>query len=376
MVTRTMEKLLSLAVSLSMTPNFRQCTRVLKWPNRYDKDISQLCRYSLILKDRIDGKLYFSTHRQVKRHVLDRLSPEQLQSGWTWVMRQLRQRFPRQSPFAGELNDENPNCALCINHVIALRDAMPIMKNFISEPQALASLFLDGGIYLWSKGSLIDGEALTGEAKAICDGTEIEGSMTAQIYSFHGSILCNSGNTEQGLAYFKKSLETLRRHFGSGATRDADRALVANAWNNLACAYYDLGEYDRAELCNMRSLWQKQKLADQGLPMSHLLCLSYQNIANTFAGQERYDEAASFFEKALNAATREESVSRRALTSHNYGIMRLMQDRVEEARELLEIAYQLRCEKIGDHPDTAASLHMLACCYYRKGDEDSLDIAR
>lgn len=250
------------------------------------------------------------------------------------------------------------------------------MTSFINEPEVLASLFLDGGIYLWAKGSLIDGEALTGEAKAICDGTEIEGSMTAQIYSFHASILSDSGNIEQGLAYFEKSLEILRRHLRSGATCDADHALLANAWNNLACAHCALGHYDRAEMFNELSLQHKQMLATHGHPMSHLLCLSYHNIANTFAGQERYEEAASFFERALEVATLEESTSRRALTSHNYGIMRLMQDKVDEARELLETAYQLRCERIGDHPDTAASLHMLACCYHRKGDDDSLDIAR
>ena len=31
---------------------------------------------------------------------------------------------------------------------------------------------------------------------------------------------------------------------------------------------------------------------------------------------------------------------------------------------------------MGDHPDTAASLHMLACCYHKLGDTHSLDIAR
>ncbi|KAI1378291.1 hypothetical protein F4677DRAFT_443506 [Hypoxylon crocopeplum] len=347
-------------------------------PLDFDNDISRLCRYSLISKSRNEEGIYFSAHRQVKRHVLDRLTPEQLQPGWTWTVRRLRRLFPRQSPFAGELNDGNTNCAACINHVLALRATMPIVRYLTSEPQDLASLFLDGGIYLWTKGSLVDGKALTGEAKAMCDGTRIEGSMIAQIYSFHASILSDSGNIEQGLEYFEKSLEVLKSHLTSvrDMAFESDYALLANAWNNLAGAHCALGQYGKAELYNELSLQRKLLLAEQGHPMSHLLCLSYHNMANTCAGQTRYDEAAIFFEKALKVATLEESISRRALTSHNFGIMRLMQNQVDEARGHFETAYQLRCEKFRDHPDTAASLHMLACCYHRKGDDDSLDISR
>jgi tetratricopeptide (TPR) repeat protein len=343
-----------------------------------DADVQRLCRYSLISKSRNGNDVYLNVHRQVKRHVLNRLTTQQLEQGSRWAIHRLRQLFPRQSPFAGELDDKIPDCAPCIKHILALKTALPIIKRPINEPEVLASLYLDGGIYLWGKGLLEDGKALTGESKALCDSRNIDLSMTSQVYSFHASILSDSGEMEQGLEYFEKSLHILKRHLTSirDTALDTDRALLANAWNNLGGIYCAIGDYDRAEMYNELSLRQKQKLADEGLAMSHLLCLSYQNMANTYAGQRRYEEAAEFFEKAIEVATLEESTARRALTSHNYGIMRFTQNEVEVARQLFETAYQLRAEKIGDHPDTAASLHMLACCYHTMEDPDSWVIAR
>ncbi|RYP20212.1 hypothetical protein DL765_002886 [Monosporascus sp. GIB2] len=208
--------------------------------------------------------------------------------------------------------------------------------------------------------------------------SRVDQPMAAQVYSFHASILSDSGNSEKGLEYFEKALEILRRHLTSirDMADETDHVLLANAWNNLGAVHCAQGNYARAEMYNEMALRHKQRLAAQGLPMSHLLCLSYQNMANTYAGQGRYDDAAEYFEKAIDVASIQESASRRALTSHNFGLMRLEQNRVLEARKLLEIAYQLRSENIGDHPDTAASLHMLACCYSQMGNADNLVIAR
>jgi tetratricopeptide (TPR) repeat protein len=253
-----------------------------------------------------------------------------------------------------------------------------VKKDVPVEIPALMSLYLDGGIYLWTKGWLADGRALTGHAKALSEAALIDGPMTAQIYSFHASILSDSGDMDEGLFYFERSLEILKNHLGSGqdSGTSTDQTLLANAWNNLAGIHCAMGNYLQAEMYNELSLQLKQKLQERGCPMSHLLCLSYENMASTCAGQGRYDDAAQFFEKALRAATLEESASRRALTSHNFGIMRFMQGETKEAIRLLEIAYELRVAKLGDHADTAASSHMLACCYHEIADEYSLQIAR
>lgn len=304
----------------------------------------------------------------------------QLQEGSAWVIRRLRQLFPRQSPFSAELDDNEPNCALCIQHIMALKDAISTKTKprFLQDSEILGSVYLDGGIYLWAKGLLYDGRALTGEAKELCDAQKVGRLMAVQVYSFHASVLSDSGELRQALEYFEKSLNFLKDHLLSvrDTAADSELALLANAYNNLAAVNCTLGNYGKAEMYNELALQQKHKLAGKGLPMSHLLCLSYQNIASTYAAQRRYEQAAEFFEKGITVASQEESSSRRALTSHNFGIMRLIQGRVEDARQLFESAWQLRAEKVGEHPDTAASLHMLACCYHKLQDGQSLELAR
>ncbi len=345
----------------------------------FDPDISRLCRYSVISKSSDERGHYYTLHRQVKRHVLNRLTEQQLEQGCISVIRRLRQLFPRQSPFSGELDDKDPHCAPCIKHVLALRSAMAAVRVAASKPQVLASLYLDGGSYLYAKRLLADARVLTGEAERLCGTGQVDRSMTVQVYSFHASILSDSGNIERGREYFEKALVIVERY--RATTREpataSDRALLANAYNNLGGIYLAMGDYERALRYNKRSLREKLEMANSGLPMSHLLCLSYLNLADTHAHQMRYDEAAECFGKAIEVATLEESKCRRALTNHNFGLMRLLQqNQVEQAQELFETAYQLRAEKLGDHPDTAASLHMLACCYHRMGDADSLSIAR
>ncbi|KAK4244754.1 P-loop containing nucleoside triphosphate hydrolase protein [Corynascus novoguineensis] len=216
------------------------------------------------------------------------------------------------------------------------------------------------------------------QAKALCDTALVDQPTTAQVYSFHASFVSDAGDIEQGLDYFEKSLDILKHYLT--AIRDTadefDKALLANAYNNLAAVHYALGNYNKAEMYNEISLLQKEKLAGCGQPMSHLFCLTFQNMASTLAAQRRYDEAAVFFKKAMEVATLKESTSRRALAAHNFGMMRLEQNMVEEAQELFDMAYQLRRKRMGDHPDTAASMHMLACCYQRLGDLDNMSIAR
>ena len=277
------------------------------------------------------------------------------------------------------MNDGDPSCAPCIKHILALQNALFIVKDAGRvDAQTLASLYLDGGIYLWAKGLLADGRALTTQAKGLCDTAPVDQPMTAQIYSFHASVVSDAGDIEQGLDYFERSLEIIKHYLI--AIRDTadefDKALLANAYNNLAAVYYALRHYKKAEMFNEISLLQKEKLRGCGQPMAHLFCLTFQNMASTLAAQARYDEAAAFFEKAMQVATLKESAPRRALTAHNFGMMRLEQNMVEEARALFDTAYQLRWKKMGDHPDTAASMHMLACCYHLFGDTDSMPIAR
>jgi tetratricopeptide (TPR) repeat protein len=110
--------------------------------------------------------------------------------------------------------------------------------------------------------------------------------------------------------------------------------------------------------------------------MSHLLYLSCQNLGNINAQLGDFAEAPRFFKKALETGTAESSTLRIALTYHNYGALNLAESKLDKARHLLEEAYQLRIEALGDSQDTAATLHLLAYCHCQSGGEASLEAAR
>ena len=169
---------------------------------------------------------------------------------------------------------------------LAIKAALPLILQHITGHQTLASLFLDGGIHLWAKGWLESGRSLTEEAKSLCDNSRIEKLVESQVYSFHASVVAESGDFEEALRYFEKSLEIFENHLRSVRDNalDSERALLANAWNNLAGIHQALGNFNEAELYNKLLLDQEKKLDARGRPMSHLLCLSYCSMAAIYAG--------------------------------------------------------------------------------------------
>ena len=135
------------------------------------------------------------------------------------------------------------------------------------------------------------------------------------------------------------------------------------------------GQYVGAKTHIEVSTYLKKKWQDE-IPMSYLLCLSYQNLGSIHAELGDHAEASRYFEMAPEAGTIESSTLLMALTYHNYGLINLGLGNYEKARSLFEEAYQLPEAALGDSPDTAASLHLLACCHCKAGGALSLEAAR
>ncbi|KAI9155597.1 methyltransferase CmcJ [Paramyrothecium foliicola] len=343
----------------------------------FDHGMKPLCRYSLVSKTWDNHGPFYNVHRQVKRHTLNRLSEAELADASSWIITTLRRLIPRQSPFSGEVTNQSQNALHSIKHLLALKNALTTLKYKGPNIKVLASLYVDGAIDLWAQGLLEDSKALTTQAVQICNSSPLHASLASQIYSFHASILSESGFYEDGLAYFKRSRDVIQEHLTAcgGAATAGDQALLANAWNNLGGVYYDLEDYREAERCNEMSLHIKTYLAKRGHPMSHLLCLSYLNMANTYTRQERHEEAVTCFLKAVESATSPTSAARRALAHHNLGLLRLEQGQTQEAKKLFWEACKLRQDALGDHRDTAISLHMVACCNHAEGGAQNLEEA-
>lgn len=328
--------------------------------------------------DRNQDGVVFSIHREVKRRLFDRLDDAQLTQGLQWITAKIRQLFPRQVPYEEDLSDKNKACARYIPHIIALNDALSRTSHLSKDPTMLAQLLLDGGIYLWSKRLLDDARALLDRSQLMCEMRSEEKVLLSEIYSIRAAVLADSGNSEEALKYFEEAMAVIKGHLMAvrGNEGAYDQIYLANAYNNLGAMYAQLGDYDKAKTQIEVSLFLKKKWQGRNMPMSHLLCLSYQNLGNINAQLGAVTEAARYFEKALETATVESSTLRIALTYHNYGALNLAESKLGEARRLLEEAYQLRVEALGDSQDTAATLHLLACCHCQSGGEASLEAAK
>ncbi|KAF2105692.1 hypothetical protein BDV96DRAFT_592133 [Lophiotrema nucula] len=133
-------------------------------------------------------------------------------------------------------------------------------------------------------------------------------------------------------------------------------------------------DYDDARFYNEMSLRIKDHWA-KDLDLRYLQSLSYQNMATMYGQTGRFVEAADCFEKALSLGA-DLYIIRWALSHHNYGCMQALRGDAILAKRLFEKAYELRQSSLGDHYDTAASLHMLAGCYQKERDKRSLEMAR
>lgn len=318
------------------------------------------------------GRPAISIHRQVRKYIQNYHEPESLHQASLWAVQLLRRKFPQQSPLAEPLSHLWPQCELWIAHVISLSAATRQFKNISGLPKELPELLTDASIYLWERGLIEQAREIILSAKALVEAQQSDILLKDTVNTFYGCILSELGDLDQASFYFRqyahnrkedmRALQQLGKH-----PTMLDEIRLANAYNNLAGILCAQGHYEEAELNNLLSLNLKQRWVSQ-CDLRYLLSLSFSNLANVYGRQEKWSQAASNFEKAIDIGKDSNDTSRRALTYHNYGCMRLGQHEIIAAKDLLSEAYQLRLEALGDHHDIATTLHMLALSYDRIGD--------
>ncbi|CAN9264153.1 unnamed protein product [Alternaria alternata] len=348
--------------------------------SRYNAAVRNCLQYEFLSKD-VHGIL--SIHRQVRTYLRHKLDATQIRDGCSLAFRSLRHVFPHQSVIAEPLSLQWDQCAPWIEHLIALADGINRFSQKFDTfdiPVDVASLLVDGAIYLWERGLLDEGRNLTLTAKDIVEGRVCDQNLVANVYSFHGCILSDSGQLEEALKFFElekdKRMERLKTGRNSNQPGDIfDQIRLANAYNNLAGVCCSLRKFGDAMVYNEMSLKIKQHGA-KTLDVSYLQSLSYQNFGILYGQTGEYDKAEEFFKKAIELGANTDYTLRTALTYHNYGCMDYLRGRIESAKDHFEMAYELRQTSLGDHYDTAATLHMLAGCYYSVQDEESFLQAR
>ncbi|KAJ5903254.1 hypothetical protein N7504_005637 [Penicillium tannophilum] len=339
--------------------------------------LGDIGRYSLTVSGPPGKEL--SVHRLVQQYCLDRLTVSERQRSFEIAIRLLRHVFPRQSPFAEPLSEEWPECEKWVTHVTSLLNRLAQLDAQLSSIEQVAELFLDASIYLWERGLLSSGERLIMTAKRICENQNTSNfnnnALASDIDAFQATFLAEQGDLSGALECFERQAHDRRSNLASIQDRGdrptmVDEIQLSNAYNNLAGICLSMGRLADAEIWNILSLqikeyWHAQVKITDHVKLDYLLSLSYSNTANLYGRQRRWEKGAEYYNRSLEASKDSKDLLRRALTFHNYGCMRWEEGKTPVALELFSEAFQLRKGKLGDHFDTANTLHMIACCQSR-----------
>lgn len=344
--------------------------------NRYDAAVKELFAFSLVTRiwDQHEPLALLQVHSQVVRQILATTPREDSQRVFEWTVKRLRILFPRQSPFAEPLSSQWSICRRWISQVVAFRLRSTELRDRLTLSPTLAELLVDASIYLWEKGLIEDGRGCINDARIVGESTRVENAgLTAEIYSFNACILQESGDFRQSHAYFEREVQCRRqpmlRMAAVGQTPSMlDEIRLANAYNNLAGICVAEKLLKEAEMYNRLSLSLKNRWLEQDQRLKYLVSLSYANMAYVNKETRDLEHAAENFRKAIEYGQDSAYIPRRAMVYHNFGCMRASQGHIEDAQDLLTEAYHLRAESLGDHYDTALTLHMLASVYFALDD--------
>ena len=342
-----------------------------------------LQRYSLVTMSSSpkNGDPVLNIHRQVRRNVLNKLDSPKFQEAFEWLLNKIRKEFPHQSPFAEPLSRQWKQCGEWIFHLTSMNAIVKTHKSKLLVPGIFLKMLVDGSIYLWERGLLKEGHFMISSARHLCEDGDPDRTLLAEIYSFQGCILSDQGETRQAKDSFSREVQLQKEHFQDLHRHQVKPSMteeikLANAYNNLAGINCALAEFSEAFLHNQLSLSIKERWKDK-TDLEYLLSLTYNNLGNVCGLQNRWDDAETWYTKALAIPEEKHYAPRLALIYHNFGCMRITQGLFTKATTLLTEAVQLRTENLGDHYDTANSLHLLALCYQRTGgSEDARDLLK
>jgi len=220
-------------------------------------------------------------------------------------MKLVRAVFPRQSPYRAPVNDLWPVYAKYLPHVLSLCKTYSTFQKPFKPLLRFAELLSDAGNYMWERGLLKDAFEMLATAELICDQAldpddpnPIRSSVLAVTASFE---LNQSGSLRQsGLAHKERVLDLRTKYMTSKPEAEInkfDGLLLGSAYNNLACAYMQCEDFERAETALLRSLeikmqWSSE--ADTPFPFAE----GYKNMGLVRLSQGRTEEALRLVKRA------------------------------------------------------------------------------
>ena len=210
---------------------------------------------------------------------------------------------------------------------------------------------------------------------------------TAKTYNNIALVYRDMGNSEKALEYNVKAIRIRESSLGK------DNVDTATSYNNIALVYRDisdkmkmLGKQKESEENLNKSLDYYKKaiqIREEALGRDHIeTAFSYNNIACNYRIMGDYDKALEYHEKALQIRKSQlgDDHPETALSYHNIAnVYRDMgrekgcdMDDLNQAQQLYEKALAIRKKKLGDnHPATATTYDMMGTLFHLKEDEES-----
>jgi len=166
----------------------------------------------------------------------------------------------------------------------------------------------------------------------------------------------------QDTALLRRTLDRTASQMETDLARDP--AVLADLKTTLGAAYFDLGEYGRAE----KNLVSAVAIRRRILPSSPELAESLDSLAVAVFGQGRLKEAEQYERESLTLRSRPDRNNQDAATSlNNLGVFLQEQGKLEEAQKCLEDALEiLRASPVKDFRRMAESLDVLSSVLWKR----------
>ncbi len=183
---------------------------------------------------------------------------------------------------------------------------------------------------------------------------EVQGRLTHTV----GVVYQNLGLYEPATSFLEQSLATRRQVYGDNHIE------VAETLDALGNVMRDKNEFDRAEELSRDALAMSRRLLGDEDPR---VAKRLEGYASVLAARGKYDIAEGHLREALkirrHTSARNDTKEARTDVAANLNELALVlqaQDSYEEAEELLREALKIQQDVLGDHPQTAATMHNLA----------------
>ena len=171
------------------------------------------------------------------------------------------------------------------------------------------------------------------------------------------------------------TIEVINHMLSINMDNDKNELITAYAYNNLAAAYSQQGDYTKTPEWHKKALAIYEKVLGKEHPDT---AATYNNIATEYSQQGDYTKALEWYKKAL--AIYEKVLGKKhpntAATYNNIANVYCSQKNYDKALELYQKALEI-CEKVlgKEHPSTATIYNNIAGVYSDKGDyTEALDL--